>query len=163
MRKSSLERISLVERTEPGFFHYISIYTQLLGVILHIVVVIKHLAFISLNISVKHLCFLLHNKKIKSTKSWCQMANSKSWNHVELLIWEQEFGWGVRVWNKKLFNKKKYFLSDCALFWGLFLLYFVSKEQFPENKCGVRDTQAVWGALKRMNSSWLLLYQCFIL
>lgn len=47
-------------------------------------------------------------------------------------MWDQEYGWGVRVWNKKLINKK-YFPSECAFLFQV----------FQRDKCGVRDISAV--------------------
>lgn len=49
--KSSLEGNSLMKIFFP---HYIIIYTQLFRIILHTVLIIKYLAFISLNSPVKH-------------------------------------------------------------------------------------------------------------
>lgn len=133
MWKSSLEGNSLVERIEVFFFHYISIYTQLLRIILHTVLIIRHLAFISLNTPVKHPHFLLCNKEIKSTKRWLIANPETMWNcSCGIRNMGGEWGSWTRSW-----SIKKYFPSEC------FFCFKTFKEQLTGDEYGVRDISAV--------------------
>lgn len=55
---------------------------------------------------------------------------------MELLIWDQEDGWGARVWKKKLINKK-YFPPECV-----FLFQDLKGTIYRRLTNGVRDVSA---------------------
>lgn len=158
MWKSSLEGNSLVERIEVFFSHYNSIYTQLLRIILHTVLIIKHLAFISLNTLVKHPYFLLCNKEIKSTKRWLIANPETMWNcSCGIRNMGGEWGSGTRSW-----SIKKYFPSECVFLFHDFQRAIYRRQMWCKRRICCVETQGFWGALKRTKSAWFLWYQSFI-